>query len=138
MTSERPDKWLCLQLDDSKELWYIPTSATCRHMLYLPDLHFYRRSSPFDIQEIGTTFTKIPKGDGSRYLLMQVSVAMKNATIFITFKRATQWPYVIVNNSSTDVTFYQEVSVVLLYSKHRKGLISIFYRFVVMLQRRAL
>ncbi|SAL98237.1 hypothetical protein [Absidia glauca] len=86
MTSERPDKWLCLQLDDSKELW----------------------SSPFDIQEIGTTFTKIPKGDGSRYLLMQVSVAMKNATIFITFKRATQWPYVIVNNSSTDVTFYQE------------------------------
>ncbi|KAI8333584.1 hypothetical protein BC941DRAFT_504565 [Chlamydoabsidia padenii] len=100
-TSEHSTKWMCLQLDDLQGLW----------------------STPIDIQEIGTSYIKIPKDDGSRSILVQASVMMKNATIFITFENTKHWPYVIVNCSSTDVTFYQESCQNGERSKNKKAMI---------------
>ncbi|KAI8340848.1 hypothetical protein BC941DRAFT_227149 [Chlamydoabsidia padenii] len=95
----RSFKWLCLQLDDLENQW----------------------STPFDLQEIGTTFIKVPKGGDIRPILIQASVLMKEATIFVTLKHTTDWPYLIINCSSTDITFYQEPSENDEHTKSKKS-----------------
>lgn len=79
-------RWLCLQLQGLENNW----------------------SSPFDIQEIGKTFVKVDKGDGSIPYLVRVSVHIKDSTIFVTFNEDEEWPYLIVNKSSTDIHFKQD------------------------------
>ena len=79
-------RWLSLQLQGVESKW----------------------SSPFDIQEIGKTFVKVDKGDDTTPYLVRVNVHIKDSTIFVTFNEDDEWPYLIVNKSSTDVHFRQE------------------------------
>jgi vacuolar protein sorting-associated protein 13A/C len=85
-TNKSSVRWLCLQLQQLENNW----------------------SSPFDIQEIGKTFVKVDKGDGSRPYLVRVSTHLKDSTIFITFNEDDHWPYIIVNKSSIDIQFRQQ------------------------------
>lgn len=85
-TSKSHVKWLCLQLQHLENNW----------------------SAPFNIQEIGKTFVKVDKGDGTIPYLVRVSVHIKESTIFITFNEDNEWPYYIVNKSGITVHFKQE------------------------------
>ncbi|KAI9302632.1 hypothetical protein BJ944DRAFT_290009 [Cunninghamella echinulata] len=83
----RTAKWLCLQLYELDNCW----------------------STPFDIQEVGNTFIKLPKADGnSRPILIKATVILKDATIYISLKQSAEWPYHIINYSTTNISFYQE------------------------------
>ncbi|KAG0185188.1 hypothetical protein DFQ28_009826 [Apophysomyces sp. BC1034] len=79
-------KWLCLRLRQVDDIW----------------------SAPFDIQEIGTTYVKLDKGDHSRPLLVKITVLLQEATIFVFMDEAETWPYKIYNNSSADIALFQE------------------------------
>ncbi|CAO3643748.1 unnamed protein product [Cunninghamella blakesleeana] len=83
----RTVKWLCLQLSELENNW----------------------STPFNIQEVGNTFIKVPKpNDQSRPILIKVTVFLKDATIYISLKQSSDWPYHIINYSSINISFYQE------------------------------
>ncbi|ORX52050.1 hypothetical protein DM01DRAFT_1408497 [Hesseltinella vesiculosa] len=89
--SSRSFKWLCLRLQElqgGEVLW----------------------STPFDIQEVGTSFIKVPisASPTTRPMLVRVSVLLKESTIFVTLHPTSDWPYLVVNRSSTDVVVYQE------------------------------
>ncbi|KAI9475459.1 MAG: hypothetical protein EXX96DRAFT_266961 [Benjaminiella poitrasii] len=79
-------RWLCLQLEQLDNLW----------------------SSPIDIHEIGRSYVKLDKGDGSIPYLVRVSVHIKDSTLFVTLNEEENWPYYIVNNSSVDIQFKQK------------------------------
>jgi len=66
-------------------------------------------SSPFNIQDIGKVHVRLDTDDGSPSTLMKASIILEEATIFIIFKEEEgKWPYLIVNETSEDVLFYQE------------------------------
>ncbi|KAI8376296.1 uncharacterized protein BYT42DRAFT_594245 [Radiomyces spectabilis] len=78
-------KWLCLHLKDSDYAW----------------------SAPFDLQEIGNSFIKVDRGE-SEPLLVKINIHLQDATLFISFQETKEWPYMIINNSSVPVSFFQE------------------------------
>ncbi|KAH8555467.1 hypothetical protein BGW37DRAFT_419803 [Umbelopsis sp. PMI_123] len=66
-------------------------------------------SSPFNIQDIGKVHVRLDTEDGSPPTLMKVSMILEEATIFVIFKEEKgKWPYLLVNETSEDVLFYQE------------------------------
>ncbi|KAI8888651.1 hypothetical protein K501DRAFT_320796 [Backusella circina FSU 941] len=73
-------------------------------------LCLYREwSAPFNIQDIGTSFVRVKQDDDNESLL-RVQTVLQDATIFIVVQEETEWPYLIVNNTETDMMFYQKTS----------------------------
>lgn len=68
-------------------------------------------SAPFNLNHIGTFHVQLDTSDDSEMLLAKVSVLLEDATIFIVIGKETgKWPYLIINESSVDVTLFQQVS----------------------------
>ncbi|KAI9315667.1 hypothetical protein BX666DRAFT_1957951, partial [Dichotomocladium elegans] len=72
-------------------------------------------SAPFNIQDIGITHVRLDSADGSTVALMRVTIVLENATVFIILQKEEDnaWPYLLVNDTEEDMTFYQEDSVIL-------------------------
>ncbi|KAI8363865.1 hypothetical protein EDC96DRAFT_608831 [Choanephora cucurbitarum] len=85
-TSKSSVRWLCLKLHNVESNW----------------------SAPFDIQEIGKTFVKVERGDGSLPYLIRVLTHIRDSSIYITFNLEEEWPYCIINKSSVEVSFKQD------------------------------
>jgi vacuolar protein sorting-associated protein 13A/C len=62
-------------------------------------------SCPFSIADLGQSFIKL-KTD----LLVKCTVSINEATLFVTFTKADEWPYRLVNDSNIQLELYQGVS----------------------------
>lgn len=74
-------------------------------------LYWWYRSAPFNIQDIGTIHVRLDSADGSTAALMRVTTVLEDATVFIVLNKENDdaWPYMLVNQTDEDMTFYQEV-----------------------------
>lgn len=74
-------------------------------------LYRYYRSAPFNIQDIGTIHVRLDSADGSTAALMRVTTVLEDATVFIVLNKENDdaWPFMLVNQTDEDMTFYQEV-----------------------------
>lgn len=72
-------------------------------------------SAPFNIQDIGDVYVRLPNDYSNLDTLIRVSTILQDATIFIVLTKETDdnWPYLLVNKTNEDMTFYQEDPVVL-------------------------
>ncbi|KAJ2960621.1 hypothetical protein NQZ79_g4034 [Umbelopsis isabellina] len=106
-----------LEANSSSPLYFLRQSAEKQLSIKFPGVS-NTWSSPFSIQDIGKVHVRLDSEDGSPPTLMKVSMILEDATIFINFKEEKgKWPYLIVNETSEDVLFYQEVGQIsFLYS----------------------
>ncbi|KAF7732148.1 hypothetical protein EC973_006403 [Apophysomyces ossiformis] len=67
-------------------------------------------SASFNIDAIGVTHVRLNTAEGATVVLMRVTVVLEDATIFIilTKEKIDGWPYLLINNTDEDMTFYQE------------------------------
>jgi vacuolar protein sorting-associated protein 13A/C len=99
-----------LEANSSSPLYFLRQTAEKQLSIKFPGVS-NTWSSPFSIQDIGKVHVRLDAEDGSPPTLMKVSMILEDATIFIIFKEEKgKWPYLIVNETSADVLFYQEVS----------------------------
>lgn len=77
-------------------------------MLSVSDM--LRRSSPFNISDLGSVHVKVAKA-GERQKLIRVEIMLEQATIFLHFSLETKhWPFSMRNESDTEFMFFQAVS----------------------------
>lgn len=87
-------------------LHFLQKSAIKQLCLCFPGLN-NQWSSPFTIQDLGTTHIKLAKA-GQRQKLVRCEILMENATIFLHLGLETKnWPFSMRNESDTDFMFYQ-------------------------------
>ncbi|CAO3651068.1 unnamed protein product [Cunninghamella blakesleeana] len=82
------DKQLCIKLPGIDNVW----------------------SAPFNIQDIGKVHVRLNSSDGSTVMLLRVDTIMEDATIYIVLSKEfdNEWPYLFVNRTNEDMSFYQE------------------------------
>lgn len=68
-------------------------------------------SAPFNIQDIGKIHVRLNSTDGSTTMLLRVDTILEDATIYIVLSKESdsEWPYLFVNRTNEDMSFYQEV-----------------------------
>lgn len=68
-------------------------------------------SAPFNIQDIGKVHVRLNNSAGATVMLMRVTTILEDATVFIVLDKEQDdgWPYLLVNRTNEDMTFYQEV-----------------------------
>lgn len=83
------DKQLCIKLPGIDNVW----------------------SAPFNIQDIGKVHVRLNSSDGSTVMLLRVDTILEDATIYIVLSKEfdKEWPYLFVNRTNEDMSFYQEV-----------------------------
>lgn len=87
-------------------LHFLQKTAVKQLCLCFPGLN-NQWSSPFTIQNLGTTHIKIAKA-GQRQKLVRCEVLMEHATIFLHLGLETKnWPFSMRNESDTEFMFYQ-------------------------------
>lgn len=99
-----------LTSNSSLPLYFLRQNAEKQLSIKFPGVG-HAWSSPFSIQDIGKVHVRLDTEDGSPPTLIKASMIMEDATIFVVFKEEKgKWPYLLVNETSEDVLFYQEVS----------------------------
>jgi vacuolar protein sorting-associated protein 13A/C len=69
-------------------------------------------SAPFNINHIGSLYVKLENSENAPVILTKVSVLLEDATIFIILSfESGKWPYFIINDSSVNLVFFQQVSI---------------------------
>jgi vacuolar protein sorting-associated protein 13A/C len=68
-------------------------------------------SAPFNINHIGTLYVKLESSEEVPVVLAKISILLEDATIYIVLSRDNgKWPYLIINDSSVDLSLFQQVS----------------------------
>ncbi|CAO3587114.1 unnamed protein product [Absidia cylindrospora] len=90
-------------------LYRIRKSAEKQLCIKLPGINNVW-SSPFNIQDLGKVHVRLNSADGATIMLMRVTTILEDATIFIVLEKEAgdEWPYLLVNRTNEDMTFYQE------------------------------
>ncbi|KAG0173105.1 hypothetical protein DFQ30_008890 [Apophysomyces sp. BC1015] len=90
-------------------LYYLPRNTERQLSIKLPGIN-NMWSAPFNIEEIGVVHVRLNSADNVTNDLMRVTIVLQDATIFIIFtkEKSDRWPYLLVNETKEDITFYQE------------------------------
>ncbi|KAI8990033.1 hypothetical protein BDB01DRAFT_718047 [Pilobolus umbonatus] len=67
-------------------------------------------SAPFNINDIGNVYIRLSNDFGKQDTLIRVAILLQDATIFIVLTKELDdnWPYLLVNKTDEDMSFYQE------------------------------
>ncbi|KAJ2887432.1 Vacuolar protein sorting-associated protein 13 [Coemansia asiatica] len=78
---------------------------------YVANIQSAKWSSPFSIDDIGRVYIRMPVDasiDESGEMLVKVDIIMEGACLFVIMQRETRyWPYMIENNTRTDIVVWQ-------------------------------
>ncbi|KAJ2597508.1 Vacuolar protein sorting-associated protein 13 [Coemansia sp. RSA 1721] len=80
---------------------------------YIANVQAAKWSSPFSIDDIGRVYIRMPVDadiDESGEMLVKVDIIMEGACLFVIMQRETHyWPYMIENNTHTDIVVWQYI-----------------------------